>query len=205
MKKTILLLAGYPGTGKSYLANKLMERFPGFEELSPDELKEKYWDEYGFVDLEEKEKLILLSWKEYYREMEDALSRGQSLISDYPFSGKQKDRIEELRARYGFQVITIRLTGDLEVLFERQAKRDLNTDRHPGHVMKSYHKGGVSVPRENADNLLDHAEFIKRCEERGYGTFSLGRTFEIDVTDYNAIDYDALFAELTKALKENEQ
>lgn len=48
MLQTLILLAGYPGTGKSYLAKLLMKRFSGFEMLSPDEIKEEFWDAYGF-------------------------------------------------------------------------------------------------------------------------------------------------------------
>ena len=33
MKQTLILLAGYPGTGKSYLAELLMKQFTGFEML----------------------------------------------------------------------------------------------------------------------------------------------------------------------------
>ena len=46
MKQTLILLAGYPGTGKSYLAELLMKQFTGFEILSPDEIKEEFWDAY---------------------------------------------------------------------------------------------------------------------------------------------------------------
>ena len=65
MKQMLILLAGYPGTGKSYLANMLIERFPELKILSPDDVKEEYWDRYGFHDLKEKEELIKLSWQEY--------------------------------------------------------------------------------------------------------------------------------------------
>ena len=41
MKQTLILLAGYPGTGKSYLAELLMKQFTGFEILSPDEIRRK--------------------------------------------------------------------------------------------------------------------------------------------------------------------
>ena len=55
MKQTLILLAGYPGTGKSYLAELLMKQFTGFEILSPDEIKEEFWDAYGFRNEQEKE------------------------------------------------------------------------------------------------------------------------------------------------------
>lgn len=92
MKQTLILLAGYPGTGKSYLAELLMKQFTGFEILSPDEIKEEFWDAYGFRNEQEKEELIQKSWVEYYHRMEWKFTRGISLLSDYPFSHKQHDR-----------------------------------------------------------------------------------------------------------------
>ena len=39
MKKTIVLLAGYPATGKSYLCNKILEKLPDFLIVSQDDMK----------------------------------------------------------------------------------------------------------------------------------------------------------------------
>ncbi|MFR5079835.1 MAG: AAA family ATPase [[Clostridium] innocuum] len=141
MLQSLILLAGYPGTGKSYLAKLLMKQFPGFEILSPDEIKEEFWDAYGFRDEQEKEELIQKSWAEYYHRMEWKLARGISLLSDYPFSHKQHDQLQEVCENYHVQIITIRMIADLEVLFERQKKRDLDASRHLGHIVKEYHKG----------------------------------------------------------------
>ena len=54
MKKTIVLLAGYPATGKSYLCNKILEKLPDFLIVSQDDMKEKLFDQYGFDNMEEK-------------------------------------------------------------------------------------------------------------------------------------------------------
>ena len=70
MKKTLILLAGYPGTGKSYMANIIIKNFPELRLLSPDDIKEKFWDKYGFDTLEQKEELIVRAWNTYYDEME---------------------------------------------------------------------------------------------------------------------------------------
>ena len=125
MKQTLILLAGYPGTGKSYLAELLMKQFTGFEILSPDEIKEEFWDAYGFRNEQEKEELIQKSWVEYYHRMEWKFTRGISLLSDYPFSYKQHDQLQEVCDKHHVQIITIRMIADLDVLFERQKKRDL--------------------------------------------------------------------------------
>ncbi len=153
MKQTLILLAGYPGTGKSYLAELLMKQFTGFEILSPDEIKEEFWDAYGFRNEQEKEELIQKSWVEYYHRMEWKFTRGISLLSDYPFSHKQHDQLQEVCDKHHVQIITIRMIADLDVLFERQKKRDLDASRHLGHILKEYHKGIQLTSHEEADNL----------------------------------------------------
>ncbi len=204
MKKMIILLAGYPGTGKSYLANIILRQFPEFQMLSPDEIKEEFWDRYGFDNLKEKENLICRSWKEYYHRMEQALKQGVNLISDYPFSQKQKGKIEKMTQEAGYQVLTIRLSGDLDILFQRQRKRDLDDARHLGHILSSYHKGKKETQRAKADYLLTYEEFYKRCTQRGYGEFSLGETMEIDVSDYTKIPYKKILETIEKKTREED-
>lgn len=201
MKQTLILLAGYPGTGKSYLAELLMKQFTGFEILSPDEIKEEFWDAYGFRNEQEKEELIQKSWVEYYHRMEWKFTRGISLLSDYPFSHKQHDQLQEVCDKHHVQIITIRMIADLDVLFERQKKRDLDASRHLGHILKEYHKGIQLTSHEEADNLLDYDEFIQRCTYRGYGTFALGTTLQLDVTDFATAPYDELMIRINELLE----
>ena len=201
MKQTLILLAGYPGTGKSYLAELLMKQFTGFEILSPDEIKEEFWDAYGFRNEQEKEELIQKSWVEYYHRMEWKFTRGISLLSDYPFSHKQHDQLQEVCDKHHVQIITIRMIADLDVLFKRQKKRDLDASRHLGHILKEYHKGIQLTSHEEADNLLDYDEFIQRCTCRGYGTFALGTTLQLDVTDFATAPYDELMIRINELLE----
>lgn len=201
MKQTLILLAGYPGTGKSYLAELLMKQFTGFEILSPDEIKEEFWDAYGFRNEQEKEELIQKSWVEYYHRMEWKFTRGISLLSDYPFSHKQHDQLQEVCDKHHVQIITIRMIADLDVLFKRQKKRDLDASRHLGHIVKKYHKGICLKCHEEADNLLDYDEFIQRCTCRGYGTFALGTTLQLDVTDFATAPYDELMIRINELLE----
>ena len=201
MKQTLILLAGYPGTGKSYLAELLMKQFTGFEILSPDEIKEEFWDAYGFRNEQEKEELIQKSWVEYYHRMEWKFTRGISLLSDYPFSHKQHDQLQEVCDKHHVQIITIRMIADLDVLFERQKKRDLDASRPLGHIVKKYHKGICLKCHEEADNLLDYDEFIQRCTCRGYGTFALGTTLQLDVTDFATAPYGELMIRINELLE----
>ena len=171
------------------MANIIIKNFPELRLLSPDDIKEKFWDKYGFDTLEQKEELIVRAWNTYYDEMEQDFLHGKRLISDYAFSLKQKPTLEKLTKQYGYQVCTIRLIGQIEVLFERQKQRDLDDSRHLGHILTSYHRSDSKIERKNADNLLDYTEFYKRCTQRGYGEFDLGDTIEVDVSDYEKIEY----------------
>ena len=65
--------------------------------------------------MEEKVAIENQSWEQYYEVMEEDLKNGDSIISDYPFSVKQKDKIKNLAEKYEYQVVTFRLIGDLEV------------------------------------------------------------------------------------------
>lgn len=196
MDKVLILLAGLPGTGKTYLSRIIQEKFGEFYMLSQDELKEHYCDLYGYNDLEEKQVIEKIAWSKYYEIMEHQMQAGSNIMSDYPFSQKQKPSIRQLVERYGYRVVTIRLVADLDILFERQMKRDMDPSRHLSHIVTSYQKGDQLADRSNADHLLTYEEFINRCTTRGYDTFELGKLYEVDVTDYSKVNYSELLEEI---------
>lgn len=189
MGKVLILLAGYPGTGKTYLSELINEKLGPFDVISPDELKEHYFDVFGYRNAEEKQTVEAKAWEKYYEQMEERMSAGTSLISDYPFSSKQLPHLKKLTETYGYKVLTIRLTADLDILFERQKERDLDESRHLSHIVTSYQKGDQLKDRHTADHLLTYEEFVRRCTTRGYETFKLGRLFEVDVTDFSRVNY----------------
>lgn len=202
MEKTIILLAGYPATGKSFLCNKLREQYPQFGVISQDALKESLWDEDGFDSVEEKAALEMQSWEMFYENMNRRMKAGEYLISDYPFSEKQKGRLGTAAEKNGYRVITIRLTGDIDVLYMRSRKRDLSPSRHLGHLMTHYHKGDVLEDRERADMLVTYDIFRQRCLDRGYDRFELGYLIEVDVTDYDKIDYFGILGQVGEVIGE---
>jgi predicted kinase len=201
MKKSMILLAGYPATGKSYLCNKILERFGDITVVSQDELKEGIFDQYGFRNMEEKVALEMKSWEQYYKDVAEEMGKGNVIISDYPFSEKQKGKLQALSEQYEYQMITIRLLGDIDILYERSRKRDLAQSRHLSHLVSSYQKGDVMEDRTKADCLVTYDVFVDRCKNRGYDTFQLGYLIEMDVTDFTKIDYDAVLDELGEVLK----
>ncbi len=203
MKKTMILLAGYPATGKTFLCSQILKKYSDFAVVSQDEIKENFWEQYGFDHLEEKVRLEMQAWEKYYQTIENHLSKDISVISDYPFSEKQKGRLEQLAKTYQCQVITFRLIGEIKILYQRSLKRDLDQSRHLAHLVNCYHKGDVLQDRRKADGLVTYEIFKERCETRGYDKFQLGYLIELDVTDYTKINYDEILIKLGELLDEN--
>ncbi len=203
--KTLILLAGYPGTGKTYMCNKIIEKYDFFCSVSQDDIKEKIFDDFGYKNIEERNKLIEYSREEYYKQLEKSMKNGLDVISDYPFSEKQKVLIESLSEKYNYNVITIRLVADLNILFERQKERDLDEKRHLSHIMSHYKKGDKLKDRTKADLLLTYDEFMDRCRNRGYGEFKVGDLLEVDVTNYEVINYDEVIEFIANSIKNHKK
>ena len=204
MKKTMILLAGYPATGKTFLCNQILKKYPDFVVISQDEIKENLWEQYGFNNLEEKIELEMQAWEMYYEIIEKNMKKSNSIISDYPFSQKQKGGLEKFSKTYEYQVITFRLIGDIDILYQRSLKRDLDQGRHLAHLVTCYHKGDILKDRRKADELVTYEIFKERCKMKGYDKFQLGHLFELDVTDYAKINYDKILTQLGELLDENE-
>lgn len=113
-KKYFILLAGSPGTGKTYLMSKLRERFPTMYTITLDEIKEYYAESLGFNNLRERaEQEKNKVYPFFYRALELYMEAGKKVIvSEYPFSDKQKEKLQFLAKKYEYEVITIRLVAD---------------------------------------------------------------------------------------------
>lgn len=196
MKECMILLAGYPATGKSYMCNLILEKYPQFKIINQDKLKEQKWDKYGFNNIEEKTRLEMMAWDEYYSTIEKKMNNREYIISDYPFSDKQKGKLAELSSKYRYEVITIRLLGSIDKLYDISMKRDLDQNRHLGHLVSKYHKGDVMENRTQADCLVTYDIFKERCLHKGYDKFQLGYLIEVDVSDFSKIDYNQILKDI---------
>jgi predicted kinase len=200
--KILILLAGFPGTGKTYLSKIIDENLGPYSKISPDDLKEHYFDIYGFQNLKEKQKLVERAWNKYYEALDYQMHAEKKIITDYPFSKKQQPFLQRLTEKYQYKVVTIRLIADLDILYERQRKRDLDTSRHLSHVVSSYRIGDRLENRNEADGLLTYNEFIERCTTRGYDLFQMGKLVEVDVTDFSRVNYSELIKKVGIYLEE---
>lgn len=202
MKKYLILLAGSPATGKSYLISQLMEKLSPTVLITPDDIKETLADNIGFDNLTQKAELEVDVWQFYYQLLDSYMRMGKRyVLSEYPFSDKQKMKLKILAATYQYEVITIRLDANFETLWQRRQKRDVQLDRHLSHIMSHYHFGDVLTERTEADNHITREAFLDIVTKRAYNQFQLGKLFELDVTDYSKVDYSTFINELVEYLQ----
>ena len=64
-QKTLIIVTGGPGTGKSYAAARIQHRFQDLVPLSYDSIKEKEWDRFGFDNAEQKARLNRFCLEEF--------------------------------------------------------------------------------------------------------------------------------------------
>lgn len=203
MRKYLILLAGCPCTGKTYLVNKLQQQFKDSFVITPDEAKVLYADSVGFNSKAEKQALEHKVWHFYYGVLQLYMDAGKRIIiSEYPFSDKQKKRLSELAQKYHYQVITIRLIADFDVLWQRRYQRDRSPERHLSHIMQHYHYGDKLEDRSLADDLVTKSQFYQICQTRQYDEFALGQLIEVDVTHFNQVDYSDLLEKLKQIIKQ---
>ncbi|MBO4920100.1 MAG: AAA family ATPase [Erysipelotrichaceae bacterium] len=197
----IILISGAPGTGKSTIAGKVMERYPELELLSYDTLKEVFWERYGFDNKEEKEEISRRSLAFFYEELERMMKEEKNIISEYPFYQRHREKLKTLVEQYNYRCISILLYGDRHVIYEREKQRNRNYNRHPAHVLNRYHQEDFKEGTAVEPIVYSEEEFWKMIEHKDY-SLNIGKQIDIDVTDYDRIDLNDLF-ECIEEMKEN--
>ncbi len=196
MEKKIVMITGGPGTGKSYMAKRIMETVKGLTFLSYDTVKEHNFDKFGFNDEKEKEELNRFSLTEFYLYVKKAMENSESILTEYPFYQRHGEKLEELIEKNGYQAYTLYLYGEWETIYRRGILRDGDGKRHPGHLTNCYHKeteDGISSDGSKKENsvFLSFDDFRKMMKEKEYN-IALGTVISVDVTDYTTISYNKI-------------
>lgn len=197
-QKYILILAGPPGTGKTYLANQIMKADAHWHILSYDDIKERYFDKYGFNNLSEKGALGDKAWKTFYLQLDELFQQSKKIIIDYPFSYKQEDTLTRMINQYQYKPNTLILYGEMHELYKRQKERDLEDARHIGHIVTRYKDGDFpNIP----DDLDDFEQFKSRCDDRQYDHFHIGNYKRINVTHFEDVNLNEILLWINNQFK----
>ncbi len=195
--KKVILLAGPPATGKTYMSDIIKAKYPTAMYIAQDEIIELLYDKVGFSSEQEKFELIDYGRNIFYNIVYKSLTKNDIVMLDYPFSYKQNDFLNKLKMEFKASFLTIRLVGDLDVLYDRRITRDLTPARNKGHVLDCYH-GHESYTKITYP--LSREQYKANCIKGKYNQFEYGQLLEVDVTNYDTINYVQIFKVLNKLI-----
>lgn len=195
-KNTVIFVTGGPGTGKSFASEFLKTHIEGLTLLSYDRLKEQAWDRFGFRNEKEKAEVDRFSLEEFYLTLKRLMEEEKTILTEYPFYQRHRDRLEQIVFKNHYHAITVLLYGDWRVIYERGKKRDGCSARHPGHLTNHYDPSGWGEKQEpEKDAVLSYEEFRSGIDRKNYD-IQIGTTVKVDVTDLSKIDYYQLLKQI---------
>lgn len=186
--KTCILVTGIPASGKSTLSRWLGKRM-NLPVISKDDTKELLFDDIGFASRAEKVQLGVAAMHVMYDTARRLMRCGQSFILENNFENASRVELDELLIEYGYQALTIMLTGDYRVIYQRFVERDRSAGRHRGHVVNDCY------PEKEPGRIIEplaFENFVEGIQKRGMDTFTAGECLTVDVTDWHSVDDDAI-------------
>lgn len=177
---TLIIISGLPAAGKTTLATSIAEKF-NFPLISADTIKEVMWDTMGHeFDFEFSDKLGRTAFELLFYFIELSLSRGVSLVVEAHFSPEiNNEKINELKEKYGTQLIQIYCDCETEALrkrFKERMKKD------------SYHKG-----HRHTISLYGEDKVLNSLGTKNKRLDIDGATYDLDTTNPEAIDFEELY------------
>ena len=192
-----ILVTGIPAAGKSTMAEIMSERLK-LPVISKDTIKELLFDHVGFLSRAEKVKLGIASMEIMYYVAGQLMKAGQPFILENNFEYSSEHGMKNLLEKYQYFALTITLTGDYKVIYQRFLKRESSPDRHRGHVVNDCY------PEKKEDHLktlkaktISYENFVCGIEQRGFDAFCVDdRQIIIDTTDFSKINMEELFSQI---------
>lgn len=192
-----ILVTGIPAAGKSTMAKGLSERLK-LPVISKDIIKELLFDNVGFQSRAEKVKLGMASMEIMYYVAGQLMKAGQAFILENNFEYSSEQGMKNLLEKYQYSALTITLTGDYKVIYQRFLERENSPDRHRGHVVNDCYP----EKEENRLNPLkaktiSYENFVRGIEQRGFDAFCVdGRQIKVDTTDFSQMNMEELFSQI---------
>ena len=190
-----ILVTGIPAAGKSTMAEVISEKLK-LPVISKDIIKELLFDNVGFRSRAEKVNLGIASMEIMYYFAGQLMKAGQPFILENNFEYSSEHGIKNLLEKYQYSALTISLTGDYKVIYQRFLEREDSPDRHRGHVVNDCY------PEKKENTLktpktISYENFVCGIEQRGFDAFCIdGRQIKIDTTDFSKIDMEELFSQI---------
>ena len=166
--RKLLLVMGDLAAGKSTYANVLSQRY-NVTLFSKDSIKEILGDTIGFSNREENLKLShaaveLMTF--FFSQLADLK---KDLILESNFNTSELERLHILAGENGYDVLTLVIRGNVDILYKRYMNRMNNENRHPVHL----------------STTLDVYEDFKKCAEQAQKVVITGKILTICADDFS--------------------
>ena len=184
-----ILVTGIPASGKSTMARFLAEAF-GLPVISKDRIKECMYDTIGFRSREEKVKLGTASMQIMYDLAEELMRSARPFILENNFENVSKEGLLTILEKYEYKAITVTLTGDYKIIYQRFLERNRDPGRHPGHVVNDCYPGSKEI---NSPVQISYESFVEGITQRGMDSFTAnGPQVILDTTGFGRLDREDL-------------
>lgn len=131
--KKLLLITGDLATGKSRFAGILSQRY-GVTVMYKDRIKEVLGDTIGFKDREENLRLSAATMELMTYGFSELAMLGKDVILEANFKEREMAKLQEIAGNAGYEVLTLVLRADMEIIYGRFVNRIENENRHPVHI-----------------------------------------------------------------------
>lgn len=175
----LLLIMGDLAAGKSTFAKKLGERY-NTNVFYKDKLKELLGDTIGFQNREENLKLSKASVELMNMFICEFGSKNTNLILESNFHDAEIIKIHELADQYNFDVLTLLLEADIDVIHKRHVNRMENENRHPVHL---------SEPFKEFEDFKNYIEKSREVTE-------IGKIIKINANDFSYQNEEKLLKQI---------
>lgn len=193
-----ILVTGIPASGKTTLCRYLSKEL-GLASFSKDEIKELLFDTLGFQSRAEKVKLGVAAMEMMYYAAAQTLKSGQPCILENNFEDSSQQGLLNLLETCHCTAITIRLTGDYRVIYDRFAAREKSPERHRGHIVNDRYPEQAEQPVPT----LPYESYLRGIEKRGFDRFAAnGPVVTVDVTDHANVDPAAILQQVRTCIRQ---
>lgn len=185
----VLIITGPPSSGKTTLGRRIADdlRLPF---INKDGIKELLFDTLGWSDRAWSKRLGAATYAILFHVVEAQLRAGASLVVESNFHPTyDNEKFATLQKTYSFAALQVRCLADGDVLFARFKARAESGERHPGHV--------------DDLNYDEFEEMLRRGRDDALAIE--GEIYELDMTDFDAIDYEGLITAIRAALASQQQ
>ena len=184
--KKLLLITGDLATGKSTLANILAERY-SVNEYNKDTIKEVLGETIGFSNREENLKLSQATVEIMFFIFSEFTRFGKDIILEANFRQEELNKIHTLAKEHHYDVLTLSLRADDDILYSRYMNRMKNENRHPVHLSATL------------DIFEDFKQYLAKLRKVEIA----GEVLHIDANDFTYQSNENLLSKIDGFMNEN--